>query len=799
MTTSTPTFDWSDVVDSSAPVTYTLEIIGTLTKAGLSDSNYTIAGAEALADGSYSWRVQAKDNVGNDGNWSATYSFTVNTAVTPPPPPPTPAADFSISVAPASREVTQGGSTTATISIAPISGYSYKVSLSSSGQPSGVSISFSPENGTPSFTATMNVSVSRSAAVGSYTITITGTGTDGKTHSTTFTLKINMLSAMVPVSSVNAITPYWQTSVPFTVTATASDNDGSVASVALYYRYSSDNSAWENWALFATDTAQPWSWPFTAASGSGYYEFYSVATDNDNNAEPAQNSAHARCGVDTTTPSAPTFMPSQELTSNVMPKFDWSEVSDLSGATYELMIGNDTNFSSTVLRKVGLTTSEYTPSASEALVGGVYCWRIRTVDAAGNASAWSNTRTIVVNTGTIPSSGVQHVPAGGTITADFTPYHMFLVSVSVTVKQDVPSGEIQALQIGIDEFTNMPEMATAPSGVVYGYFGLVTTSIASTDIQSTKVGLRVPRSWLEQNNVDENTIRILRWTNDAWENLQATFLGENNGYLYLEASADGFSTWSVAGEETSTVPMVTPFAAPPMLIFALLSMFGAIGGGLGYFVYIRKIRAIPQIVPLRRLIKVSRPAATIPKAIVPSVRLEMLKPVPVTQAPGVPTEPVAPVPITTLPVIPPVAPTTKTLAVLQKVRPTGLPGVLKLRGAITGPSPISLTQLAKVARPVAPISLAQLAQVARPVAPATALKDIAKITREAPAIPIKQLETTVRPIEPVVMLEKLKITIDSHDSKMAALEQLRKKDSAKRTDGGTTTRKARRRRKNKRS
>jgi hypothetical protein len=169
----------------------------------------------------------------------------------------------------------------------------------------------------------------------------------------------------------------------------------------------------------------------------------------------------------------------------------------------------------------------------------------------------------------------------------------------------------------------------------------------------------------------------------------------------------------------------------------------------------------------------------------------MLKPVPVTQAPGVPTEPVEPVPITTRPVIPPAAPTFKTLTVLQRVRPAKVPGILK----ITGPAPISLPQLAKVARPVAPISLAQLAKVARPVTPTTPLGDLAKVAREAPAIEMKRLEATVRPIEPVVMLEKLKTAIDAKD-KTAALEQLKKKDSEKRTDGGTCSRKGRRNRRN---
>lgn len=78
---TTPTFDWSDVADPSG-VTYTLEIIGALTKTGLTASTYTLTGAEALADGTYSWHVRAVDGAGNVGEWSATWSLTIETPVT---------------------------------------------------------------------------------------------------------------------------------------------------------------------------------------------------------------------------------------------------------------------------------------------------------------------------------------------------------------------------------------------------------------------------------------------------------------------------------------------------------------------------------------------------------------------------------------------------------------------------------------------------------------------------------------------------------------------------------------------
>jgi hypothetical protein len=107
-----------------------------------------------------------------------------------------------------------------------------------------------------------------------------------------------------PSSQVDAPAKYWHNTV-LQVNATASDPLG-LASVALWFRYSADNGTtpWSAWASFGADTAAPWQWSFTWPSGDGYYEFYSIATDNAGNAEDAPGAADATCGCDATPPSS---------------------------------------------------------------------------------------------------------------------------------------------------------------------------------------------------------------------------------------------------------------------------------------------------------------------------------------------------------------------------------------------------------------------------------------------------------------------------------------------------------------
>ncbi|HZR51049.1 MAG TPA: carbohydrate binding domain-containing protein [Streptosporangiaceae bacterium] len=97
--------------------------------------------------------------------------------------------DFSVSLSPASGSVTAGGSTTATVKTAVTSGSAQTVSLSASGAPSGVSVSFNPSSVTANNSSTMTISTSSSVAAGTYPITVTGSAASGS-HSTSYSLTV---------------------------------------------------------------------------------------------------------------------------------------------------------------------------------------------------------------------------------------------------------------------------------------------------------------------------------------------------------------------------------------------------------------------------------------------------------------------------------------------------------------------------------------------------------------------------------------------------------------------------------
>src|SRR3989441_606736 len=113
--------------------------------------------------------------------------------------------DFALSAAPASRTVTQGGSTTYTVNITPSGGFTGAVSLTATGLPAGASASFSPNPATGS--ATMSVSTGAGTPTGSFSVTITGTS-GNLTHTTSVSLVVS--AAAVPDFGLSA-TPASQT------------------------------------------------------------------------------------------------------------------------------------------------------------------------------------------------------------------------------------------------------------------------------------------------------------------------------------------------------------------------------------------------------------------------------------------------------------------------------------------------------------------------------------------------------------------------------------------------------------
>jgi hypothetical protein len=150
-----------------------------------SGSSTLTVNTSALGAGSYPFTI-----AGTSGGTTHTVTATLVVQSAPPPPPP-PGADFSIAVSPSSQTIARTSTTTYTVTITGINGFTSPVSLSAAGYASGMSGSFSPNPA--SSTATFTVTAVNAGPRGrSSTVSVTITGTSGTiTHSATLALRLS--------------------------------------------------------------------------------------------------------------------------------------------------------------------------------------------------------------------------------------------------------------------------------------------------------------------------------------------------------------------------------------------------------------------------------------------------------------------------------------------------------------------------------------------------------------------------------------------------------------------------------
>jgi subtilase family serine protease len=129
---------------------------------------------------------------------------------------------FSLSASPSSVTVVQGNSGNSTITSTVTGGFNGVISLSASGQPSGVTVGFNPTSITGAGTSTMTITVGASTATGTYPITVTGTS-GSIVETTTVTLTVTGTSPNFTISaSPSSLTISRGSSGKSTITTTIS-------------------------------------------------------------------------------------------------------------------------------------------------------------------------------------------------------------------------------------------------------------------------------------------------------------------------------------------------------------------------------------------------------------------------------------------------------------------------------------------------------------------------------------------------------------------------------------------------
>jgi subtilase family serine protease len=203
--TSTITTTVSGGFDSAVALTASGEPTGvtvtfsptSIAAPGSGTSTATVAVASSATAGTYTITVTGS---GGGITHTATISLTVTATATPA---------FTLAASPTSVSVKAGSSGTSTITTTVSGGFSSAIALSASGQPTGVTASFSPTSiaAPGSGSSTLTLVVASTTVAGTYTITVTGTG-GGITHTATVSLTVTAATSGTFAISVSPTSGY---------------------------------------------------------------------------------------------------------------------------------------------------------------------------------------------------------------------------------------------------------------------------------------------------------------------------------------------------------------------------------------------------------------------------------------------------------------------------------------------------------------------------------------------------------------------------------------------------------------
>lgn len=205
--------------------------------------------------------------------------------------------------------------------------------------------------------------------------------------------------------------------------------------------------------------------------------------------------------------------------------------------------------------------------------GQSYTYYIRCRDVAGNVNLVSAVVNFSVKEVAKPAAGGG---GGGTTISMQAPTAVSIIAVDRQTLAEITGGttgtlsftktEISEIRLAIKSYTTNVEVvisklggkptdiADDPSGDVYSYLRIDAKNINYADMETAIIEFKVEKSWIDDNNVNPETIRLNRYASNKWNELSTTKVDDDSKYTYFEAESPGLSTFAITGEPDTATP-----------------------------------------------------------------------------------------------------------------------------------------------------------------------------------------------------------------------------------------------------
>lgn len=139
---------------------------------------------------------------------------------------------------------------------------------------------------------------------------------------------------------------------------------------------------------------------------------------------------------------------------------------------------------------------------------------------------------------------------GKVVQFDFTKNATCVVCVGFDAKKTV--GKTTTI---VEQLKNKSALVSElPEGEVYKYFNVWVGNsgyATSDNIDNPGICFKVEKSWLQDENIGQDSIVLNRYSNKTWEQLPATLLREDSEYLYFTADVSEYSFFAVTGKSSN--------------------------------------------------------------------------------------------------------------------------------------------------------------------------------------------------------------------------------------------------------
>lgn len=138
---------------------------------------------------------------------------------------------------------------------------------------------------------------------------------------------------------------------------------------------------------------------------------------------------------------------------------------------------------------------------------------------------------------------------GETATIEVENGEIGVTDVSFTVEEKTYGAWVK-----VERIASLPSTVDAYSGQVYKNIKISATNVEKVMKDTATIDFKVAKSWLSENSIGRNNVVLLRYTDDAWTELETGVVSDDDTFVYYTAEAPGFSYFVIA-EKVGSAPV----------------------------------------------------------------------------------------------------------------------------------------------------------------------------------------------------------------------------------------------------